>query len=320
MEYRNFDLEAFDYQEVRGTRRFKVRVEDSPAGQQSIRRAEQVVLPPDLGERLRRLERRRLGLQEMINVGEELANLLLPQRARWMLDRSRSKLEPGEGLRIRLKLDTYALCDLPWEYLYVPGPDTPPDERGPEGFLVLDRRVSLVRYELLSEAAESLDPIGSRPLRLIALLADPQHPDYPDLDLETERQNIERAMSAVLAASSATPSATLDVERLFNVSLIATSTTPDDISLAVQRVMSAVLRANSSTPDDVTMTGLTILISAVMRAMSATTDDVTLSLLQVLLEGVISVVTATMTSISVAPSVESSLTVVSAQDTSTSVR
>jgi hypothetical protein len=196
MEYLDFDIEAFDHEEdAGGDQRFKVRVADSPAGQQRIGRAEQVSLPADLRPRLRRLERRLLELGEMIDLGELLANLLLPGRARQFLDRSRTMLGPGEGLRIRLTLDTYALTDLPWEYLYIPGPDTPPDQRGPEGFLVLDRRVSLVRYELMAQKTERLDPVGSGPLRLIALLANPRASGYPELDLETERQNIEKAMS-----------------------------------------------------------------------------------------------------------------------------
>jgi hypothetical protein len=93
-----------------------------------------------------------------------------------------------------MRLDSYALSDLPWEYLYIPGPDTPPDQRGPEGFLVLDRRVSLVRYETMGQPAVSLDPVGTDHLRLVVLLANPRDRDYPALDLEAERRNIEEAM------------------------------------------------------------------------------------------------------------------------------
>ena len=195
--YRDFEIDTFGYEESTGAERFSVRVADSPAGQQRIGSAEQVTIPAKLRESLRRLENRRLGLGEIIKVGEQLADLLLPARARWMLDRSRATLDPGEGLRIRLGLDSYALSDLPWEYLYIPGPDTPPNQRGPEGFLVLDRRVSLVRYEMMGQPAVSLDPVGAGPLRMVALLANPRDPDYPALNLGTERQNIEKAMSKV---------------------------------------------------------------------------------------------------------------------------
>lgn len=197
MQYRDFDIEAFNYEENADSERFKVRVADSPAGEQSIERAEQVALPSGLRSRLRKLERRSLDQGEMIDVGEQLADLLLPRRPRWFLDRSRAMLKPGEGLRIRMRLDSYALSDLPWEYLYIPGPDTPPDQRGPEGFLILDRRVSLVRYETMGQPAVSLDPVGADRLRLVVLLANPRDRDYPALDLETERRNIEEAMCDV---------------------------------------------------------------------------------------------------------------------------
>jgi hypothetical protein len=194
VRYLNFDIDAFDYVEDAGGERFKVRVAESPAGQQRLADAEQVPLTPGLRAGLGRLERRMLDLGEMIELGRQLAGLLLPARARRMLDRSRAMLDPGQGLRIRLRLDSYALSDLPWEYLYIPAPDTPPDQQGPEGFLVLDRRVSLVRYEQMGQAAESLEPVGG-PLRLVALLASPEDPGYPALDLEAERQYIVKAMS-----------------------------------------------------------------------------------------------------------------------------
>ena len=198
MQYRDFDIEAFNYEDVAGDERFSVRVLDSPAGQQSPKQAQRVKLPSGLRKQLRYLEGRRLGLGDMIDVGEQLADLLLPKGPRWFLDRSRVMLNPEEGLRIRLKLDGYALSDLPWEYLYLPGPDTPPDQRGPEGFLVLDRRVSLVRYETMGQPAVSLDPVGTGPLRLVALLANPDQPSkYPVLDLKAERQNIQTAMGGV---------------------------------------------------------------------------------------------------------------------------
>lgn len=197
IQYRDFDIEAFNYEDNADGEHFSVRVADSPVGQQRIVGAEQVTIPADLRDQLRRLENRRLDLKEMIKVGEQLADLLLPARPRRFLDLSRAMLDSEEGLRIRLRLDSYALSDLPWEYLYIPGPDTPPDQRGPEGFLVLDRRMSLARYELMGRAAEALDPMGSGPLRLVALLANPQDPDYPVLDLEAERKNIETAMSKV---------------------------------------------------------------------------------------------------------------------------
>jgi len=192
-QYLNFDLNAFDYEKDAGGERFSVWVADCPAGNQRLSDAEQVTFPPDLRDQLRRLEKRSLDLGETIDLGQQLAGLLLPAGARQMLDLSRAMLGPEKGLRIRLRLDSQALSDLPWEYLYIPAPDTPPNQRRSEGFLVRDRRVSLVRYELMRQAVKSLEPVGDGPLRLVALLAAPR--DYPKLDLGTERKNIEKAMA-----------------------------------------------------------------------------------------------------------------------------
>lgn len=197
MGYRNLDLEAFEYRVEGGMERFRVRVAGSPAGEQKLTDAEEVTVPPDLRNRLRRLERRSLGLVEMIALGESLSNLLFPPRARSFLVRSRERFDEGEGLRIRLRLDTYALADLPWEYAYIPRPDTPPDQKGLDGFLVLDRQISLVRYEVMGQAPGSLDPIGTGPLRLVTLMANPKEPRYRELKLDIEQRNIEQALEEV---------------------------------------------------------------------------------------------------------------------------
>jgi hypothetical protein len=194
MEYRNLDLEAFDYRKEDDGECFRVRVTDSPAGQQRHSAAEEVTISPDLRTRLRRLERRKLKLPGMIALGEELAGLLFPPRSRLFLIRSRERLDDDEGLRIRLKMHTYALADLPWEYAYIARPDTLPGQKGADGFLALDRWVSLVRYEVMGQAPGRLDPVGTGPLRLVALLASPEAPGYSPLDLDLERRNIELAL------------------------------------------------------------------------------------------------------------------------------
>ena len=202
MEYQNLDLEAFDYQAGDGTERFRVRVTGSPAGEQRHADAEEVTIRPDLRRQLRRLERRAAALPEMIALGEDLAGLLFPPRARLFLVRSRERIDGDEGLRVRLKMHTYALADLPWEYAYVARPDTLPGQKGPDGFLVLDRRISLVRYEVMGQSPGSLDPVGAGPLRLVALLADPNVPGYPRLNLGAERRNIEKALDDLSGISA----------------------------------------------------------------------------------------------------------------------
>ncbi|MBM4430151.1 MAG: CHAT domain-containing protein, partial [Chloroflexi bacterium] len=197
-EYRNFDLEAFDYDHKDGVETFRVRVLDSPAGEQRRQQAEEVRLPADLRKRLRQLERRKLSLAEIIALGETLGALLFPPCARDLLKGSVvATRQAGQRLRIRLRLHDYALASLPWEYVYPPSPDTPAEQKDRMGFLALDPHVSLVRYEPLGQAPGSLDPVGAAPLRLVALLADPREPGFDPLDLEKEQQTIAEALRDV---------------------------------------------------------------------------------------------------------------------------
>lgn len=193
MEYQNFDLEVFDYRANNVSERFTVRA-SSQAGEQRIADADKVSLPKHVRQSIGALQRRQLTMTEMIDLGEELGKALFPPRVRSFLDASLVRLRnDNEGLRIRLKLDTYALAELPWEYVYLPSADTPKERWGPEGFLALSRRVSLVRYEILGQPVVSLDP-GVVPIRMVALLASPDDPRYQPLDLATERRSIAQAL------------------------------------------------------------------------------------------------------------------------------
>ena len=197
MKYLNFDLEAFQYQKNETKESFRVRVADSPVGEQPLNAAEEVVVPQDFRLRLSFLENRDLSSPELIELGIMLGDLLLPARARALLGRSRERLITDQGLRIRLKLDTYALANLPWEFAYLPDPDTPASQRGMEGFLVLDRRLSLVRYEMLSQGLANLEPGKQETLKMAVILANPSDSSFPPLDLTTEQQIIEKALKGI---------------------------------------------------------------------------------------------------------------------------
>jgi hypothetical protein len=210
MKYLNFNLEAFEYRKENSTERFRVRVSNSPAGEQKLGDSETVALPPTLRPGLHSLDKRLLTLKEMIALGEDLGAALFPPRVRSLLSNSRARLADGEGLRIRLMLDTYALADLPWEFVYLADPDTPANQKGAEGFLVLDRRLSLVRHQVLGQPIGKLDPVADGGLRLVAVLSNPKGTD--ELDLTVEQRNIEKAIKQV---SSIQPefylNATIDV-------------------------------------------------------------------------------------------------------------
>jgi hypothetical protein len=197
MKYLNFDVEAFQYQKNDTKESFRVRVAGSPVGEMRPNEAEEVVVPQDFRLRLSFLEDRDLTTPELIELGIMLGQLLLPGRARGFLDRSRERLKEDQGLRIRLKLDTYALANLPWEFSYIPDADTPASQRSLEGFLVLDRRLSLVRYEMLSQGLADLEPGKQETLRMAVILANPSDPSFPPLDLTSEQQIIEQALKGV---------------------------------------------------------------------------------------------------------------------------
>ena len=199
MRYHNLDLEAFDYRVKDDVEQFRVRVTDSPAGEQWHEQADSVTVPPDLRQRLQSLEERIASRAELIALGQDLAGLLFPPGAGEFLTRSRERVPEGEALRIRLRMHTYALADLPWEYTYIAPPGTPAGQEGVNGFLALDRRLSLVRYEVMAQAAGSLDPLDDEALRLVVLLAspDPSQSRYAELDVAGEQRRIEDALQEV---------------------------------------------------------------------------------------------------------------------------
>ena len=194
MNYLNFDLEAFEHKQTETADQFSVRVANSPAGQQRIGEAEKVKLPLSVRQGIGALQRRQLSLAEIIALGEQLGGALFPPRVRSFFATSLNRLGDEEGLRIRLMLDTYGLGELPWEYVYLPLSSVPTKRRGPEGFLALNRRVSLVRYESQEGALVPVDANAS-PLRLVALLASPDDPRYEKLDLAKEQKSIEVAVA-----------------------------------------------------------------------------------------------------------------------------
>jgi ribosomal protein L40E len=146
---------------------------------------------------LRLLEKRSLDVKQMIALGEQLSSIIFPATVRSYLSGSLARLREDEGLRIRLRLDTYTMADVPWEYAYISKPEVKPEQKGAEGFLALNRQISIVRYELLPIARSVLTPLGNQPrLRLVAILADPQNsPDYPPLNLTAELDKIKSALA-----------------------------------------------------------------------------------------------------------------------------
>lgn len=197
MHFSNFDLEAFNYTNDENGECFRVRVANSPAGEQKISESEAILVPKDFREQLQVLDHSVIEVGLIIEIGKILAGLLFPTDIRSLYQRSLEKLGEEEGLRIRLKFDTYALADLPWEFLYLSSAETPPDQKSAEGFLSLNRKISLVRYEVMSQSHAPLAAIPGGKLRMVALLANSTASDLPPLDLKVEKKRIKAALNKV---------------------------------------------------------------------------------------------------------------------------
>jgi CHAT domain len=194
MRYQNLDIEASNYHRSEESESFRVRVLASPAGEQN--QAEDVSLDPNLRVELRQLERRLLGMPDMISFGEKIADSIFPPVTRNLLRRSReSSKNKNEGLRIRLKFESLPLAELPWEYAYISPPNTPANQKTEEGFLALDARISIVRYPLLDSPPGSLAASPHGKLRIVTLLASPKGAAH--LNLEKEQQNIQKALDGI---------------------------------------------------------------------------------------------------------------------------
>lgn len=194
--YLNFDLELLDYARVDGRETMRSRVLDSPAGSEQDAEATPVEFPAGLRDDLGRLDRRELSGDGPIELGTKLGLLLLPIHARARYRESLAKLAAGEGLRIRMRADMPELASLPWEYACVVPPDLPAGQVGPECFLGLDRRISIVRYEG-SIAATPLPRLAHAEIKVAVLLADVADPAYAPLKLKLEELNLRRALDGV---------------------------------------------------------------------------------------------------------------------------
>lgn len=217
--YRDFDLEiAEPERDAAGIDFLRLRVAASPAGEQ--RRAEAIRCPigADLLERCRRLDRRELDREGLQVLGRDLGALLLPDPIRRYYDESLAALGDEVGLRLRLKIDAQGFADLPWEFSWLQPRGARGDGLDASGFLALDPRISIVRYELLNEPLPELDALPAPGLRMVGLFASPDDPRWPRLDLEGEenglRSAIERRDGVELRVSSPPTLAALDAALL----------------------------------------------------------------------------------------------------------
>jgi CHAT domain-containing protein len=195
--YRDLDLELTGWsRDEAGRETLRVRVVSSPGGEQRRSEEVEVFFDASLRDSCAALGRRELDLAGMFALGRQLGDLLMPPAARAFYDRSRARLRDGEGLRLRIRFDTWAVADVPWEFALLPPAGRGGDEADAAGFLALNPRLSIVRYEPLSEPLETLAPVEAQKLRLVAVLSTPSaDPEWPPLALEAEARGLEKALA-----------------------------------------------------------------------------------------------------------------------------
>jgi len=197
MKYKNFDVELYEYEEQDdGGESFSVRVTNSPAGDQSPSQAERVTLPTilrSIADHFRSYGR--ADLERAIEFGEALGTCLLPARVRARWTESMRSLKEDEALRLRLKFDAWQVADLAWELVYVARPTAGASGKGVDGFLALDRRISIVRYEYTDHPLIPFEPGDDVTIRQIVLLSSPM--DLETLDLASEAANIADSLRSV---------------------------------------------------------------------------------------------------------------------------
>lgn len=187
LQYLDFDLLI-----ERVGRKYRARVLDSPAGPTSAidfstpvtKQALQIFLLT-IGrprENLRRIDTPLK--QEVKKLGGRLYGSVFREQIRDSLVRSRQLARAqNKGLRIRLHLDSPALADLPWEYLYSEQDDS---------FLSLSRGTPVVRY---LEIDDSPSPLSlSHPIQILTVISAPT--DYVALDVEEEWRKLQDALRA----------------------------------------------------------------------------------------------------------------------------
>jgi hypothetical protein len=142
MEFHDFQIRAWTVDRENAA----VLVHSSPAG--AMQRPEKVILDWEGLDAFRKIFQSFSGpalanatAAPLVAGGRGLASVVFPDPVVGLLIRSLERIDPEDGLRVRLCLDG-TLSDLPWEYLVLPGVAGP---KSPGGFLALDARVSLVR-------------------------------------------------------------------------------------------------------------------------------------------------------------------------------
>ena len=192
LDYLDFDLEISegsdggDYAvavvhspagEIRATMRFPYGDLELENRLQSL----QIALLRSGGQRRRALSKEEQAVQDF---GRDLFDALLTSDVRALYYESqREAAHKGQGLRLKLRIQPPELATLPWEFLH--------DARNAE-YVCLSRNTPVVRY---LELRQPIRPLRvTPPLRILGMIANPQDPNLDPLNVDVEKQRVERAV------------------------------------------------------------------------------------------------------------------------------
>jgi hypothetical protein len=216
-KYIDFKLELRDLDTAADT--FKVAVLPS-AGVGDTRDAVSVPYGyAELEYPLKDLDRKALELEDLIALGQALANRLLPEGpVRDLYKQAVNQAGQDGGVRLRLIIRSLALAQLPWEYTF----DPTAAEKTRDHFLALNPQISMVRYESQPAPPPALAVRDPEQLRLVALSANVAN--MRQLKLDVEKRVVEEAL------------ANFDVDGVtITHPPFIENATPDDLTAALQR-------------------------------------------------------------------------------------
>ena len=127
--------------------------------------------------------------QTVQNFGRALFNALFTGEVRSRYEVSQlAAFQQGKGLRLKLRINSPEMAALPWEFLY---------DANKAEYLCLSSNTPIVRYIELPQPPQPLTV--PPPLSILGMAVGPK--DLADLDIEREKQRVERAIESLRATN-----------------------------------------------------------------------------------------------------------------------
>jgi len=162
---------------------YRACVVESPAGESSSPQTTYWSFPTG-AQRLKESDLRRMGASLFdAFISNEIRELF---RESIIVTKQR---HDGGGLRLKLLIEPMELSREPWELLY--------DSRS-GSYLGLSSQTPIVRHGMIPQPVEQL--IVQPPLRILGVIASPNDPNFPALDVQKERALIDAAVADARAA------------------------------------------------------------------------------------------------------------------------